>query len=270
VLLASIPASPGPFIFQFGSFGLRWYGFLIAVGIALALWIVRREFRRRGWDPEGAYTVALWAVPAGIIGARLYHVITDWHLFADDPLRIIQIQQGGLGLPGVIAGGAVGVYIAARRCGLSFGGVADCVAPGLILAQALGRWGNYFNQELFGGPSTLPWAVVIDPAFRPAQYIDVTTFVPTFLYESLWNLGVFAVLMAVVIPRLWNRVRPGTIFAAYLVLYGLGRIWIETLRVDPAHVILGLRLNSWVFGAVVLLAGIYLIVSLRRRVPAPA
>ncbi len=270
MLLASIPASPGPFVFQFGSFGLRWYGFLIAVGIALALWIVRREFRRRGWDPEDAYTVALWAVPAGIIGARLYHVITDWHLFADDPLRIIQIQQGGLGLPGVIAGGAVGVYIAARRCGIPFGGVADCVAPGLILAQALGRWGNYFNQELFGGPSTLPWAVVIDPAFRPAQYIDVTTFVPTFLYESLWNLGVFAVLMAVVIPRLWNRVRPGTIFAAYLVLYGLGRIWIETLRVDPAHVILGLRLNSWVFGAVVLLAGIYLIVSLRRRVPAPA
>jgi hypothetical protein len=153
---------------------------------------------------------------------------------------------------------------------LSFGTVADCVAPGLILAQALGRWGNYFNQELFGGPSTLPWAVQIDPAFRPAAYADVSTFVPTFLYESLWNFGVFAVLMAVIIPRLWNRVRPGTIFAAYLVLYGIGRMWIERLRIDPAHVIAGVRLNDWVFGVVVILALIYLLVSLRRRTPAPA
>ncbi|MEI6689496.1 MAG: prolipoprotein diacylglyceryl transferase [Thermoleophilia bacterium] len=270
MLLASIPASPGPFIFQVGTFGLRWYGFLIAVGIALAIWLARREFRRRGLDPEHVYTIAFWAVPAGIIGARLYHVATDWHLFSDDPLRIIQIQQGGLGLPGVIAGGALGAYIGARRCGLSFGTVADCIAPGLILAQALGRWGNYFNQELFGGPSTLPWAVQIDPAFRPAAYADVSTFVPTFLYESLWNFGVFAVLLAVIIPRLWNRVRPGTIFAFYLFLYGTGRLWIETLRIDPAQVFFGVRLNDWVFGAVVLGALVYLIVSLRRRTPTPA
>jgi len=208
-------------------------------------------------------------VPAGIIGARLYHVITDWHLFSGHPEKIIQIQQGGLGLPGVIAGGALGAYIGARRCGLSFGTVADCIAPGLILAQALGRWGNYFNQELFGGPSTLPWAVTIDPALRPPEYASYTTFVPTFLYESLWNLGVFAVLMAVIIPRLWNRVRPGTIFAFYLLLYGIGRLWIETLRVDPAQVFFGMRLNGWVFGVVVLGALLYVIVSLRRRTPAP-
>ena len=268
MLLASIPASPGPYVFELGTFGLRWYGFLIAVGIALAIWVARREFRRRDLDPEHVYTIAMWAVPAGIIGARLYHVATDWQLFSGHLEKIILIQQGGLGLPGVIAGGALGAYIGARRCGLRFGVVADCIAPGLILAQALGRWGNYFNQELFGGPSTLPWAVEIDPAFRPIAYAAYSTFQPTFLYESLWNLGVFAVLMAVIIPRLWNRVRPGTIFAAYLVLYGIGRMWVERLRIDPAHVIMGARLNDWVFGIVVILALVFVIVSLRRRAPA--
>ncbi|MGI9117519.1 MAG: prolipoprotein diacylglyceryl transferase [Gaiellales bacterium] len=268
--LASIPASPGPYVFQIGTFGLRWYGFLIAVGIALAIWLARREFRRRGLDPEHVYAIALWTVPAGIIGARLYHVITDWHLFSGHPEKIILIQQGGLGLPGVIAGGALGAWIGARRCGIGFGTVADCIAPGLILAQALGRWGNYFNQELFGGPTTLPWGLEIDPAFRPVQYAADATFQPTFLYESLWNLGVFALLLAVIIPRLWDRVRPGTIFAAYLVLYGIGRIWVERLRIDPAHVIAGVRLNDWVFGIVVILAAVYLVVSLRRRAPARA
>ena len=267
--LAFIPASPGPFVFQAGPFGLRWYGLLIAIGIGLAIWIGRREFRRRGWDPEGVYTIALWCVPAGIIGARLYHVLTDWHRFEDDLGSIVMIQQGGLGMPGVIVGGAIGAWIGARRIGRPALGVFDCVAPGLILAQALGRWGNYFNQELFGGPSTLPWAVTIDPAFRPAEYASYTTFVPTFLYESLWHLGVFAVLLAVIIPRLWNRVRPGTIFAFYLLLYGIGRIWIETLRVDPAREILGVRLNDWVFGVVVIGALLYVIVSLRRRTPTP-
>ncbi|MCX6411840.1 MAG: prolipoprotein diacylglyceryl transferase, partial [Actinobacteria bacterium] len=263
------PSPSSPYVFQAGSFGLRWYGLLIAIGIAVAIWIARREFRRRGWDPEGVYTLAMWAVPAGIIGARLYHVATDWHLFADDPARIIQIQQGGLGLPGVIIGGAIGAMIAARRLGLPALGVFDCVAPGLILAQALGRWGNWFNQELFGGPSNLPWAVEIDPQFRPANYLDVSTFQPTFLYESLWNLGVFAVLMLLVIPRFWNRARYGTVFAAYLLLYGIGRLWVEALRVDPAHVILGVRLNDWVFGIVVILAAAFLARSFSRLQPAP-
>jgi prolipoprotein diacylglyceryl transferase len=264
VLLASIPASPGPFIFQFGSFGLRWYGFLIAVGIALALWIVRREFRRRGWDPEDAYTVALWAVPAGIIGARLYHVITDWHLFADDPLRIIQIQQGGLGLPGVIAGGAVGVYIAARRCGLSFGGVADCVAPGLILAQALGRWGNYFNQELFGRPTDLPWGLHVDEAFRPYGYATYEQFHPVFLYESVLDVGIFIALGLLWRP-LHERFRPGCIVGAYLILYGLVRVLMELLRSDPSNMIGPFRLNLVVAVLVLLTGALILIVADRRR-----
>ncbi len=270
MLLASIPSPSSPYVFQIGSFGQRWYGLLIAIGIGLAIFICRREFRRRGWDPEGVYTLAIWAVPAGIIGARLYHVATDWYLFADDPVRIILIQQGGLGMPGVIIGGALGAYIAARRLGLPTLGVFDCIAPGLILAQVIGRWGNWFNQELFGRPSNLPWAVQIDQQYRPAEYINVATFQPTFLYESLWNLGVFAVLMLVVIPRVWDRARVGTIFAAYLLLYGIGRIWVEELRIDPAHVIAGVRLNGWVFGIVVVLAAIFLVASLRRLRPASA
>jgi prolipoprotein diacylglyceryl transferase len=267
VTLLALPSPSSPYVFQAGSFGLRWYGLLIAVGIALALFIARREFRRRGWDPEDAYSVALWAVPAGIIGARLYHVITTWERFSGDPIAILQINQGGLGMPGVIAGGAIGAWIGARRAGLPVAGVFDAIAPGLVLAQAIGRWGNWFNQELFGRPSDLPWAVEISPQFRPAAYADVVTFQPTFLYESLWNLGVFAALMLLVIPRLWDRARPGTIFAAYLVLYGMGRIWVEALRIDPTHVILGVRLNDWVFAIVVLVAGAFLIRSLRTLRP---
>lgn len=265
--LAFIPASPGPFVFQAGPFGLRWYGLLIAIGIGLAIWIGRREFRRRGWDPEGVYTIALWCVPAGIIGARLYHVITDWHRFADDLGQIPMIQQGGLGMPGVIIGGAIGAWIGARRIGRPALGVFDCVAPGLILAQALGRWGNYFNQELFGGPSTAPWALEIDPRYRPERYADVATFAPTFLYESLWNLGVFAVLMLLVIPRLWDRARAGTIFAAYLALYSVGRLWWESMRTDPATIVAGERVNTWLFGIVLVLSTAYVIqsrVRLRR------
>ena len=263
--LAAIPSPASPFVFQAGPFGVRWYGFLIAVGIALAIWIARREFRRRGLDPEHVYSIALWTVPAGIIGARIYHVITDWHRFSGHLAEIPMVQQGGLGMPGVIAGGALGAWYGARRCGIGFGTVADAIAPGLILAQALGRWGNYANQELFGGPSTQPWAVEIAPQFRPERFADVATFVPTFLYESLWDFGVFLVLMLIVIPRLWDRVRPGTIFAFYLLLYGVGRMWVESQRIDPAHVIAGVRLNDWVFGVVVLGSLAYIAVSLSRR-----
>jgi len=264
MVLAFLPASPGPIIVEAGPFALRWYGLLIAVGIGLAIWIGRREFRRRGWDPEGVYTVAIWCVPAGIIGARLYHVVTDWHRFSDDLGGIVMIQEGGLGLPGVILGGAIGAWIGARRAGHPPLAVFDCVAPGLILAQALGRWGNYFNQELFGGPSTLPWALEVDPRYRPEAYADVATFAPTFLYESLWNLGVFAVLMVVVIPRLWDRARAGTIFATYLALYAVGRLWWESMRTDPATIIAGERVNTWVFALVLVGATAYVAQSLIR------
>ncbi len=268
MLLASIPSPADPYLIDAGPIAIRWYGFLIAVGIGLAIWIARREFRRRGWDPEKVYDIALWAVPAGIIGARLYHVITDWSRFEDNLGAIIRIQEGGLGMPGVIIGGAIGAMIGARRAGLPALGVFDAIAPGLILAQAIGRWGNWFNQELFGGPSDRPWAVEISEQYRPERWADATTFVPTFLYESLWNLGVFAALMLLIIPRLWDRVRPGTIFAFYLLLYGIGRLWVESLRSDFAHEILGYRVNTWVFGIVVIAAAAWIIAALRQRRPA--
>jgi prolipoprotein diacylglyceryl transferase len=267
VTLAAIPSPSSPILVEIGPFALRWYGLLIAIGIALAIWIARGEFRRRGWNPDKAFDIAFWAIPGGVIGARLYHVATAWQRFEDDPVGILRITEGGLGMPGVIVGGALGAWIGARRAGLPPLGVFDAVAPGLILAQALGRWGNWFNQEVFGGPTDLPWALAIDPANRPAGYEQFAAFHPTFLYESLWNLGVFAALMLIVIPRLWDRARPGTIFAAYLVLYGIGRIWVEALRIDPAHVILGVRLNDWVFAIVVLLAGAFVARSLTTLRP---
>ena len=257
LVLLSIPSPSSPLIGELGPFRLRWYGTLLALGVLLAGVLTQRELRRRGRDGDVAYAIAAWCVPGGIIGARLYHVVTDWERFSGHPARIPQIWEGGLGLPGVILGGAIGAAIAARRVGLPVGTVFDCVAPGLIAAQALGRWGNYFNQELFGGPTDLPWGLEIDFANRPARFAGSATFHPTFLYESLWNLLVLAALYAL-IRRRFRLLRPGGVFAAYLVGYSLGRIWIEGLRVDPAHEWLGLRLNQYVFTAVLVLAALYL------------
>ncbi len=254
MIVASIPSPQSPLIFQLGPFALHWYGALIAVGVLLATWLTRRELQRRGLDPDAVYTIAVWCVPAGIIGARLYHVATDYELFRGHLERIPQIWTGGLGLPGVIAGGALGAYVGARRAGLVPLVVFDCLAPGLIAAQAIGRWGNYANQELFGRPSDLPWAVEIDPAHRPAQYAHVATFQPTFLYESLWNLAVLGLLLWLA-PRVWDVVKPGTLFLVYLATYSAGRLVTESLRSDFAHTILGLRVNQWLFGVVLVVAG---------------
>jgi prolipoprotein diacylglyceryl transferase len=163
---------------------VRWYGALLAVGVLVALWFARREFVRRGLEPDAAGRIAMWCIPAGLVGARLYHVVTDWELFSAHLIRIPELWRGGLGLPGVLLGGALGAAIGARRAGLRPPLVFDCIAPGLVAAQAIGRWGNYFNQELFGRPTTLPWGVEVDPAHRPAQYAAYRTFQPTFLYED--------------------------------------------------------------------------------------
>jgi prolipoprotein diacylglyceryl transferase len=196
------------------------------VAVFLAGWMTQREFRRRGLDPEQVYTIAAWCVPGGIIGARIYHVVTDWDRFSDDLASIPALWEGGLGMFGVIVGGATGAYIAARRTGIPFGTVFDSIAPGLIAAQAIGRFGNWFNQELFGRPTDLPWALEIDPGRRPARFAAEETFHPTFLYESLWNVLVCCVLL-VIARRAWRRLRPGVIFACYLVGYSLGRFPIE-------------------------------------------
>jgi prolipoprotein diacylglyceryl transferase len=204
-------------------------------------------------------------VPFGIIGARLYHVLTSWDAYFGpdgDPVRALEVWKGGLGIWGGIAFGALGLWIGARRAGLNVPPIADALAPGVALAQAIGRFGNWFNQELFGRPTTLPWGLEISPQNRPPGFQDAVTFHPTFLYESLWCLALAGVLI-------WADRRftmgHGRVFALYVTLYCAGRFWIESLRIDDAPEVLGLRWNVWV-AAVVGLAGLaYLVVSARSR-----
>jgi prolipoprotein diacylglyceryl transferase len=234
----------------------------------MAVWVARHEFARRGVDPELAYPIAVWVVPAGLIGARLYHVITDWSRFSGHLERIPEIWQGGLGIPGAIAGGAIGALIGGRRVGFPVRTLLDCIAPGVAAAQATGRFGNYFNQELFGEPSHLPWAIRIDPGNRPAGYETSTAFQPTFAYEALWDFAVFAALLYVA-SRWWRHLPGGAIFALYLCLYAFGRFWIEGLRIDPSHHVGSLRLNQVVAGVVFVVAG-GAFLWLRRRGGPPA
>jgi prolipoprotein diacylglyceryl transferase len=262
-MLLSIASPSSPFIVDAGPIHLRWYGTLLALGVLLAGYIAKRELRRRGLPGERVYTVAYWCEPGGIIGARLYHVATDWDRFSGHLGRIPLIWQGGLGMPGVIIGGTIGAYIGARRARLPTLVVFDCIALGLPLAQALGRWGNYFNQELFGGPTNLPWGLEIAPVNRPAAYASSATFHPTVLYESLWNLAVFFFLLWLT-RHYWQRLPPGSIFAAYLAAYSFGRFFIEGMRVDQAQYIGSLRFNQVLFGVVFVAASIWFASCVRR------
>jgi prolipoprotein diacylglyceryl transferase len=264
VPLASIPSPSDPFIFHLGGLAPRWYGVLLAAGILIAILVTRRQLELRGRDPALAGEVAVWAVPFGVVGARLYHVATDWSAFSGHLGDIPRIQQGGLGIYGAILGGALGAAIGARRAGVPLLVILDCTAPGTALAQALGRFGNYANQELFGGPTSLPWGLEIDPAHRPAQYLNDATFQPTFLYESIWDLIVMVILLRV--AKRWRRQVPGYILALYLALYSFGRFFVEGLRVDPAHEIGPFRLNQ-VVAAVVFAVALAVLIRLRGRAP---
>jgi prolipoprotein diacylglyceryl transferase len=241
-LLASIPSPPDDGI-SIGPLDLRAYGLAIAVGVLVAVGIARRRWAARGGDPEVIGEIAVWAVPAGLVGARLYHVVTDWHRFDDAPLDAFKVWEGGLGIPGGILGGAVVGVLVAKRRGYHVPGLMDAVAPALPVAQAIGRLGNWFNQELFGRPTDLPWGLEIDRDHRPDRYLDVETFHPTFLYEALWNLALAALL--VWIGRR-GVLRAGQLFWLYVAGYGLGRLWVESLRIDEATRIGGVRVNIWV------------------------
>jgi prolipoprotein diacylglyceryl transferase len=249
-LLASIP-SPSANGFYIGPLFLHYYGLCYVVGITAAIVITRRLWREQGGDPEIVYTVAIWGVPAGILGGRLYHDITSWNEVPHNWYGWIAIWQGGLGIWGGIAGGVAGGIIPLRRDGISIRRFIDAAAPGLLAAQAIGRVGNYFNQELFGGPSSLPWALQISPSHRPAGYLAYSTFQPTFLYELIFDLALAAVLVWVIRHR---NVRPPGIFALYVAGYSAFRIFEEQLRVDPAHHILGERLNFWVASLLTIVA----------------
>jgi prolipoprotein diacylglyceryl transferase len=263
VTLASIP-SPSQGVVHIGPLPVRAYALCIIVGILAAVWIGERRFVARG-GPRGAVAdIATWGVPFGLVGGRLYHVVTDPELYfgkGRHPIEALYIWRGGLGIWGAIGLGAVGGYIGARRAGLSFTLLIDAVAPGLAAAQAIGRWGNWFNQELYGRPSGLPWAVKIDSAHSVSGV--AATYQPTFLYESLWDLGVAALVIWV--DRRWRLTR-GRAFALYVAAYTAGRFWIESLRVDFAHRFFGLRLNDWTSIVVFLAAAAYLFA---RRHPEP-
>lgn len=265
MVVTSIP-SPETSVWNLGPIPLRAYALLIVLGIVVAIWLGNKRYIARGGQPGVILDIAIWAVPFGIIGGRLYHVISDWQLYfsanGSGLAGAVRIWDGGLGIWGAVALGAVGAWIGARRLGVALPPVGDAIAPGIALAQAIGRLGNYFNQELFGAPSDLPWALEISPENRPEGYADVLTFHPTFLYEALWLIGVALVVI-------WADKRftmgHGRAFALYVLLYTTGRGWIEALRIDNANEILGLRLNVWTSVLVGLGALAYIVISSRVR-----
>jgi len=259
MVLASIP-SPDRGVWHLGPFPIRAYAFCIIVGVIVAVVIGNRRWVARGGRPGTVADVAAWAVPVGLVGARLYHVLTDPELYfgrGRHPIDALKIWQGGLGIWGGIACGALGAWIACRRRGISVAALGDAVAPGVAVAQAIGRLGNYFNQELYGRPTSLPWALhITHPSEGAPGYYH-----PTFLYESLWDLGVAAFLIWA--DRKW-RLGHGRLFALYVAAYSVGRAWIEALRIDHANHLLGLRLNDWTALLVFLGAVVYLVLRRHR------
>ena len=243
--LAYLP-SPSSSVWQLGPIPIRAYALSIIAGILLAVVVGQRRWTARGGLPGTVADVATYAVPAGILGARIYHVITSPERYLADPIRALYIWEGGLGIPGGIAGGALAVWLICRRRGIAVGAFGDAVAPGVALAQAVGRLGNWFNQELFGRPTTLPWGLEIDPD-NPDAVVGAEAYHPTFLYEALWNVGVAGFVI-------WAdrrfRLGHGRAFALYLAGYATGRLWIEGLRIDEANELLGLRLNQVVMAVV--------------------
>ncbi len=236
-----------------GPFSIHTYALVILVGIGVAVWLTMRRWRERGGDREAVADVAVWAIPFGIIGGRLYHVIsTPGPYFGPggNPAAAWRIWEGGLGIWGAVALGAFGAYIGCRRAGLSFTAFMDSAAPAVLIAQAIGRLGNYVNQELFGAPTDLPWGLHVDPQFRPTGYEHFEYFHPTFLYELIWNL-----LGAAVIIYLDRRLRlwGGRVFWLYVMVYTAGRLWIENVRIDTAVHLGPFRINVWV--SIVVLVG---------------
>ncbi|MFJ1867387.1 prolipoprotein diacylglyceryl transferase [Streptomyces sp. NPDC088097] len=258
--LAYIP-SPSTGVIHLGPIPLRGYAFCIIIGVFVAVWLGNKRWIARGGKPGTVADIAVWAVPFGLVGGRLYHVITDYQLYFGEGRNWVdafKIWEGGLGIWGAIALGAVGAWIGCRLRGIPLPAWADALAPGIAVAQAFGRWGNWFNQELYGRATDLPWALEISEG--PNRVAG--TYHPTFLYESLWCLGVAALVI-------WAdrrfKLGHGRAFALYVAAYCLGRGWIEYMRVDEAHHILGLRLNVWTAIFVFVLAVVYFVLSAKLR-----
>lgn len=264
LLPATIP-SPEQGVWFLGPVPIRAYALCIVLGVVVCLWLSERRWQQRGGRAGLVYDVAVWAIPFGLVGARLYHVLStpEAYFGADGSLvNVLYVWRGGLGIWGAVLLGAVGAWIGTRRAGVRLPVFADAVAPGIVLAQAIGRWGNWFNQELFGRPTDQPWGLEIDPLMRPVGFEQFSTFHPTFLYEFFWNIGV--AVLVITVDR-WLRLGHGRAFALYVALYTLGRGWIEMLRIDDAEVIGPLRLNVWTSIIVFALAVAYLVVVGRLR-----
>ena len=251
---------PIPFLNQ--SFHIYFYGIMIMLGVLAATFLVSAEAKRRGQNPEILWDMLIWVVIAGIVGARLWHILTPppsmiaqgitTQYYLTHPLLMLDIRNGGLGIPGAVFGGALAMWIYTRRKKLSFATWLDLTAPGLALAQAIGRWGNFFNQELYGAPTNLPWKLYIDPAHRLPGFQDFAYYHPLFLYECLWNLANMAILLWV-LHRFSERLKTGDIFLGYLVIYPLGRFLLDFLRLDASR-LAGINANQTLSAIVAVVA----------------
>jgi len=262
--------SPGPILFKLGFLEIRWYGFLIASSVLIGVFLSQNLAQRRGIDPDLVSDMVMWLVIAALPSARLYYVAFQWQNYASRPQDILAIWQGGIAIHGAILGGAAAGWIFCKIKQISFWLMADFIAPSLILGQAIGRWGNFFNSEAFGSPTDLPWKLFIPLRNRPPGLQDVAYYHPTFLYESLWNVGVFALLLWLTFKGL-NRgakPKPGTVFLTYMVTYSLGRVWIEGLRLDslmfgPLRIAQVISLLGMLLGGF----GLYWLYKMDRNLP---
>ena len=260
-MIASIP-SPDVGTLSLGPLNLRLYGLMVALGVIAAVYMCARLLQRHGLNPDWMVQVATVGVPLGLIGARAYHVLTDWKSYQGRWIDALKIWEGGLGIPGGILVGFLGGLIVIRFRKLPVRPILDAGALGFPLGQAVGRLGNWFNQELFGRPTDLPWGLEIDPENRPRQYLDAGIVHPTFAYEMVWNLLLCGFLLRMDRRRAVPR---GHLLVLYLCGYSAGRLWIEAIRVDSASLLLGVRVNIWVMGGVLVLSTLFLLTVTPRR-----
>jgi phosphatidylglycerol:prolipoprotein diacylglycerol transferase len=247
-------------------FTLYYYGIIIMSGALVGGWLAYKEAARRGHDPEIVWDLLIWLIVGGVIGARLWHVFTpspsliaqgiDTVYYLTHPFDLINLRRGGLGIPGAVIGGAMAMFFFTRKHKLNFVEWADLAAPSLAVGQAIGRWGNYFNQELYGAPTDLPWKIFIDPAHRLAGFVDQAYYHPLFLYESLWNLGNMALLIWLT-RRFSEKLKTGDVFLVYLIVYPVGRFLLEFLRLDSSQ-LGGINANQAFMAVVAVVAALVL------------